>query len=597
MIKNYKIFKEDNDILNLITESMVYFSPKFREKIALIDSPISQKLLDIEGNDIKDDITFIDFDKRDGMFSFKTMKNFNKSKDELAELSDTYNTTLDDKFASIGIDFQKSKDLVDQFFQTGDDTITKSRNPLKVGRFINSVLPGQFTPGQIEDFTNKYKALQSDALEKVIVVEGEEIAKWYDEKNYFSTDYTLGSSCMRDKPADFFQIYMDNPEICKMACLVDNGKLRARALLWKPTMKKCEDANLNFEWFMDRQYAISDADIQKLRDWAKSKEYAWRTKNGHGDFKGVTWNDTEYKCDMEVKLKNFVYTSFPYVDTFRRYDPDSMTLYNDDNSKLSGFWLLQRTNGGWETTDEQEDEDQVYSDFHGEYIDRDYAVWSDCYDSYLHVDFSVEITSGSRRYRDWYPENADELRWDGWNEEYIHRGDAVWSEEYQYYLLKIEAVSVVNDIDYDGNCNEDNYWLYYRDENYITYDSLSKLSWFQSLKKNYPNYSKHTGIMEGILFRDPETDELIPKDFTIQVHKTDGDIWLSELDMEILEIENYSTYKEMDKISYEQYLLDNEISDKLIAKLEDFGDTLDNPYLMNLRKQQLIDFKEGRFPF
>jgi hypothetical protein len=110
MIKNYKIFKEDNDILNLITESMVYFSPKFREKIALIDSPISQKLLDIEGNDIKDDITFIDFDKRDGMFSFKTMKNFNKSKDELAELSDTYNTTLDDKFASIGIDFQKSKE-------------------------------------------------------------------------------------------------------------------------------------------------------------------------------------------------------------------------------------------------------------------------------------------------------------------------------------------------------------------------------------------------------------------------------------------------------------------------------------------------------
>ena len=131
----------------------------------------------------------------------------------------------------------------------------------------------------------------------------------------------------------------------------------------------------------------------------------------------------------------------------------------------------------------------------------------------------------------------------------------------------------------------------------ISYDSLSKLTWFESLKIIYPNYNKHSGIMDEILFRDSETDELIPKDFTIQVHKTDGDIWLSELDMEILEIENYSTYKEMDKISYEQYLLDNEISDKLIEKLEEFEDTWDNPYLMNLRKQQLIDFKEGRFPF
>ena len=78
MIKDYSSFKQDFEFESFINESMVYFSPNFRKQIKKIDSPISQALIDLEGVDIKDDISFIDFDSTPGMFTFKTMKNFKK---------------------------------------------------------------------------------------------------------------------------------------------------------------------------------------------------------------------------------------------------------------------------------------------------------------------------------------------------------------------------------------------------------------------------------------------------------------------------------------------------------------------------------------
>ena len=61
-------------IYESILESLVYYSPKFRDIIKKIDSPISKELLNSEGDHILPDITFIDIDD-DGTVTFSTMNN------------------------------------------------------------------------------------------------------------------------------------------------------------------------------------------------------------------------------------------------------------------------------------------------------------------------------------------------------------------------------------------------------------------------------------------------------------------------------------------------------------------------------------------
>ena len=47
---------------------------------------------------------------------------------------------------------------------------------------------------------------------------------------------------------------------------------------------------------------------------------------------------------MRVKIKNIKYESFPYMDTFRRYDYAKEYLYNDSSSLKRGD-LLHSTQG------------------------------------------------------------------------------------------------------------------------------------------------------------------------------------------------------------------------------------------------------------
>ena len=588
IVRNFFNFKEDQDLVSLLNESMVYFSPRFREKISKIDSPITKELLNIEGSDIKDDISFIDFAEQEGMFTFKTMKNFKNALDKSVEITKSWGGKVDNTYYEIGSDFEKTKSLVDEYFRDEHSNITQSRNPFKIGRFLTVVLGTKFSNKEIEDFTNKYKALQSDSAGKIIEVEGDEIAKWYRLENYAELTSSLGTSCMRDVNDSYFQIYTQNPEVCKMICLIESDKLLARALLWKPII---DNEEVKFEYFMDRQYSTSDANTQKLKDYAKSKGYAYRTYNSFSSIKSVTLNGEEYRVEMKVKLKKMNYSHFPYVDTFRTFDPVNYVLYNDDDANNKGYYILNSTSGRYEESGENSD---VWSDFYGQDIDNDYAVWSNVYDSYLNIDYSIEVTTGSRRWRDWYPENASELRFDGWNEEYIHEEDAIYSEEYDYYLLDTEAISVVSEIDDSGDCQEDYHFLHKRDDIYASYKELSGTLWFDKVKEHFDNYQYHRGILKEALFQDHVTGEWLPIDFTIEVYsiKDQEDLILSEVDMEILGFEDYNTKTEMDKLSYDTYLFEGGWTDKLIEKLE----SLVMDRLFQKRYEQLLAMKGGEFP-
>ena len=99
------------------------------------------------------------------------------------------------------------------------DILKKSRSSLKLGKFINKLFPNKYNSQQIEMFTNVFKSLatDSDVIKEVI---GEDIKKWYLEDNYFEKVGSLGSSCMRyEECQDYFDIYTENPDVCKMLIL------------------------------------------------------------------------------------------------------------------------------------------------------------------------------------------------------------------------------------------------------------------------------------------------------------------------------------------------------------------------------------------
>ena len=57
------------------------------------------------------------------------------------------------------------------------------------------------------------------------MVSGKDISFWYDSKNYEINKGTLGSSCMGKEECsfyNFFKIYEDNPDVCKLA-IIKNG--------------------------------------------------------------------------------------------------------------------------------------------------------------------------------------------------------------------------------------------------------------------------------------------------------------------------------------------------------------------------------------
>lgn len=63
-----------------ILESLLYYSPRFREVMKKIDHPISKEILNHEGENILPDITFIDIDD-DGLISFSTMNKLTDPRD------------------------------------------------------------------------------------------------------------------------------------------------------------------------------------------------------------------------------------------------------------------------------------------------------------------------------------------------------------------------------------------------------------------------------------------------------------------------------------------------------------------------------------
>ena len=595
--------------LQLISESIIYYSPKLKKVFTKIGDDIAKDLLDLELKEIKDDITFIDLSDREGYISFSTSKDVKKNlniKYPESEYSHLYDL------------FDVPKEILSKnLYDLRNDSWTKSRNPLRIGRFINKVLPGKYNDKQLEDFSNKLKASLIKKGERFLLVKGDDIGKWYNKNNYLSNEGTLGNSCMKSKPPVYFSIYTKNPEVCQMLCLIDedeegDDKLKGRALVWRISKKTKGD----FEYFMDRQYSIDEGTTQKMRDYAKEKGWAYKTYNNHSSFGSITLDNNSFSCQLMVQLTKsdgtYKYSTYPYMDTFRRYDVLDGQLWNDDNRDIEygGQYILEDTDGGYE---EISSEEMVYSEWCDREMPRDDAVWSEPLGDYLPENSVVNVTIGSRQNRGYWPEDHDDISWDGWSEKYLHVDDSVWCEYYGYNINIDNSISVVHSIDKEtGECNSDYYYVHENDNDYISYKDLNYV-WFHNIEKKTGNWVNHSGVRKSLLDKDDE-DEWIIKKFKITVYKLVNPIqmktnqeleWVDKIDANLLGLEiNMDESKTSDAWTYTEDLknanliekLERAISGKLSQQTIKFGYDYDKPLQdekdnLEKRLEQLENFQ------
>lgn len=461
--------------------------------------PDVSKILDFfnntEGYDVKPDVTYLNAEK-DGYVSYVTGRN---AKKVVSTEYPAYATIFDDN-PSIG--------RAEVLWPNTTLSKVKSKNVVRLGRLINQLFPGKFTDKQIEKFVNEYKSSVEMNEEKIKVVEGDDIKFWYNSKNYTVRSGTLGNSCMSSVNSSFFEIYAQNPESCRMVIIIENNKLKARALVWKVQDQE-------FEYFLDRQYSITDSDINKLRKFAEDQGWAYKTHNNHLSIKAVTYKGKSSDIEMQIKLKqwnnSYDYQMYPYMDTFKIYDPNDGTLFNrNQNEGEIGDYYLVNTDGSPE-----EILDQKYSDYYDEHIPSSEAIWSEPLSDWIWRNDTVTVSIGNPENRGIYPAGYDNIKYIDEVGEYAHIDDCIYSGTIGRWFLKSECVQIISKIHSHLSISIDYVPKDYTD--IIDIKEVKNLNWFKKIEQNNGILTNCVGILKFQLEKD--VDGYIPISIKITTYK------------------------------------------------------------------------------
>lgn len=393
----------------LISESILQYSDGFSKILSRINLPIAKNLLQIKGKDVSAPQNYIDLiSNEDDMVTFITDT---KAIEILGDKKIEYKITNGEKFLNnsiknkdtfdrLGIDlggdyfndpeegdigqilsetlgnnketyvlFEYTDSVEDE--KVGKKVVlnksclvssekidisklwTSNRNKVKIGRFARSILRVndiKFTDKEIEEFVNSYKSeieLLNNAFMKFEIVEGDLIAKYYNQRTYYlPSNGTLGNSCMKNVPDDFFYIYSQNPDRVKMIILyndlgsISNGKYRSdhiqgRALLWKTDQG---------DMIVDRIYTNFDKDVDLFKKFAENNGW-WCKRNQNSSCSFVAQMGEQTKVPIyTITLSKSDFDCYPYLDTFAYFNGNTGVLTNNEDMEISTH-IMDNTGG------------------------------------------------------------------------------------------------------------------------------------------------------------------------------------------------------------------------------------------------------------
>jgi hypothetical protein len=392
-INNYTEFISESK-LDLILESKIEYSDQFRDILTKIDLPISKYLIDIEYKDIDANSNYIDIDKEkedivyfkpddkvklsytvvgrsnnnvsidvanSGKYNIKNVKEPNQGKvgdvvhrftlEEIMDLSpgfkDHWQYIYSQQHSVLHFKWSDGEVLINS--NELSRNINKVPNSqIKIGRLVQSLLKNsetEFTPRQIEQFVDKYKAeiqIMGDVFDRFEITNGEDIRKWYLDQNYESRYAgTLGKSCMADDMCQpYFDIYTKNPKSVSLIIFrgVSNpDKISGRAILWTDN-----DGNK----IMDRVYTNNSPDVVLFIEFANRNNFYHKVLQDSTESTPFELNDSKI-TDITINLDKNTYYTFPYMDTLKYYYYDSHVLSNkkDVSSSSSDYYYLAGTRG------------------------------------------------------------------------------------------------------------------------------------------------------------------------------------------------------------------------------------------------------------
>lgn len=198
---------------------------------------------------------------------------------------------------------------------------TSRRFQAKPGAFISKIFKN-VSGKEVEKFSNLYRANVNKPKFTFEVVKGSRIKDFYHYDSYAKDRGTLGASCMKhDSCQEMLYIYSENPDVISMLIMKDDwGRLMGRALLW------------NFESYkiMDRIYTISDEDLPfYFKTWATKNGYLYKSEqNWFNTLNFEQMGQKRQELHLKVKLTNFAYRRYPYIDTFKFFNPKTGELTN-----------------------------------------------------------------------------------------------------------------------------------------------------------------------------------------------------------------------------------------------------------------------------
>jgi hypothetical protein len=206
---------------------------------------------------------------------------------------------------------------------------------------------------EIEYFASQFLAIVDPPVFHMKVVKGNDISKFYQHNNYYQQSGSLGASCMKCSPANYFDIYTQNEDKISMLLMLDQyDKVMGRAILW----------NGNDFKLLDRIYVCNDNYLYYFYNWAKENSCFYKEENTWYTPKNIMYDGEKTIKEFEISLKNVDFEKYPYMDTFKWLDKKEGKIYNYiPKGKMQNFIVL--------------------GDHMGRYFDSDYFAFCE----YSHV--------------------------------------------------------------------------------------------------------------------------------------------------------------------------------------------------------------------
>jgi hypothetical protein len=306
-----------------------------------------------------------------------------------------------------------TQDRIAQISQsdTHDFWTTSRRYKVKPGAFINKMfknIPGK----EVEKFATLWKTFSVEKNFNFKIVSGEDIRKYYLSDKHYSDSGTLDSSCMKHpKCQKYLNIYVENPNV-KMLIMTfgDTDQMLGRALLWE---------TMDGKKVMDRIYTVNDEEyLNHFIKWADDNGYY--SKKFQNFRSAVQWKKGSqyYDFELSIKIQNYDFEYYPYLDTFKFLDIQEGILSNvcKDIENRSRYRCLISAGGGWENPN------FVIMD----YIDREYYYYGDMSQVVNNSGETVWAYRGNCSYSNLY-------------ETYIMESEALYSESIQDYIYKLDS--------------------------------------------------------------------------------------------------------------------------------------------------------------